>query len=116
VALRDKNFFKRLGERVAELRQDAEMTQAQLGEILGCSQQQVVSFEKARVRIPANLLPVLAQTFGVTLEDLLGVRLKTPKRGPVSKIEQQLRQLSELPRSKQRFVTEMLDTVLQQAS
>ena len=38
------------------------------------------------------------------------------KRGPKSKLQQQIEQVTQLPRTKQRFVSDMLDTVLQQAS
>ncbi len=41
---------------------------------------------------------------------------KRSKRGPASKLQQQIEQIQQLPRAKQRFVTEMLDTVIQQAS
>jgi hypothetical protein len=37
------------------------------------------------------------------------------KRGPTPKLQRQLEQLQDLPRSQQRFVSQMLDTVLQQA-
>jgi hypothetical protein len=38
------------------------------------------------------------------------------KRGPAPKPQQQIERIQQLPRSKQRFVIEMLDTVLAQAS
>ena len=57
-----------------------------------------------------------AETLAVSVEDLLGQEPQPAKRGPTPKLQEQLEQLSELPRSKQRFVSEMLDTVLQQAS
>lgn len=38
------------------------------------------------------------------------------KRGPASTLEKQIEQISQLPRAKQKFVMEMLDTVIQQAS
>lgn len=37
------------------------------------------------------------------------------KRGPTPKLQRQLERLSRLPKAKQKFVSEMLDTVLQQA-
>lgn len=37
------------------------------------------------------------------------------KRGPTPKWQRQLERLSRLPKAKQTFVSEMLDTVLQQA-
>jgi len=51
----------------------------------------------------------------VPVEELIGIESKPGKRGPTLKLQRQLEQLQQLPRSKQRFVTEMLDTVLQQA-
>jgi hypothetical protein len=37
------------------------------------------------------------------------------KRGPAPKLQQQIERIQKLPKSRQRFVMEMLDTVLQQA-
>jgi len=62
-------------------------------------------------------LPRLAQGLTVSVDALLGTgNGTTPKRGPTPKLQQQLERLSRLPRAKQRFVSEMLETVLQQAS
>ena len=36
------------------------------------------------------------------------------KRGPKSKFELQIEQINQLPRTKQKFVSDMLDTVIQQ--
>lgn len=39
----------------------------------------------------------------------------TSKRGPAPKLQQQIERIGQLPKTKQRFVMEMLDTVLAQA-
>jgi len=111
-----KKFFTKLGARVAALRKECGTTQRQLAEILGCSQQQVVSFEKARCKIPVPTLVVMAETFGVSLEELVGIEKGPKKKRSLAKLERQMEQLARLPKAKQRFVSEMLDTVLQQAS
>ena len=112
----DKTFFEALGRRIAALRAERGLTQVQLAEILGYSQQQVLSFEKGRRRVPVSALPELSHALGVSVEELLGTADDTPaKRGPAPKLQRQLEQLSELPRSQQRFVSQMIDTVLQQA-
>ncbi|WP_234422185.1 hypothetical protein [Sedimenticola thiotaurini] len=36
------------------------------------------------------------------------------KRGPTPTLQRQIEQISQLPRAKQKFVMEMLDTVIQQ--
>jgi transcriptional regulator with XRE-family HTH domain len=109
-------FFKELGSRIAALRKDRGLTQTQLGEMIGVSQQQVVSFEKGRRRVPVSTLPKLSRALGVAVEELIGVKAKPGKRGPTPKLQRQLERLQQLPRSKQRFITEMLETVLQQHS
>nr|WP_305910076.1 hypothetical protein [Methylomarinum sp. Ch1-1]MDP4523027.1 hypothetical protein [Methylomarinum sp. Ch1-1] len=38
------------------------------------------------------------------------------KRGPAPKLLKQVEQISQLPKSKQKFVMDMLDTVIQQAA
>jgi transcriptional regulator with XRE-family HTH domain len=111
----DKAFFEKLGDRIATLRNERGLTQVQLAEILGYSQQQVLSFEKGRRRVPVSALPTLSKALGVSVEELLGTESRPAKRGPTPKLQRQLEQLSQLPRSQQRFVSKMLDTVLQQA-
>jgi|ERR1700678_91464 transcriptional regulator with XRE-family HTH domain len=113
----EKVFFKQLGARIAALRKDQGMTQVQLAEALGLSQQMVASYEVGRRRAPVSLLPQIAQTLAVSLEELIGQKdLQPAKRGPAPKLQQQIERIQQLPRSKQRFVIEMLDTVLQQAA
>jgi hypothetical protein len=56
-------------------------------------------------------------TLAVSLEELIGKKDVQPaKRGPAPKLQQQIERIQRLPRAKQRFVIEMLDTVLAQAS
>jgi len=113
----EKRFFQDVGLRVAQFRKAQNLTQVQLAEMLGISQQMVASYEVGRRRIPLSLLPRLAQGLTVSVDALLGTgNGTTPKRGPTPKLQQQLERLSRLPRAKQRFVSEMLETVLQQAS
>jgi hypothetical protein len=51
---------------------------------------------------------------GLSLEELVGVPAKPGKRGPAPRLQQQLEQISRLPRARQKFVMQMIDTVLQQ--
>jgi hypothetical protein len=58
----------------------------------------------------------------MSLEELLGIAPKkaakpaAKKRGPTPRIQQQLEAVGALPRSKQRFVSQVLDSVLAQTS
>jgi hypothetical protein len=52
----------------------------------------------------------------VSLEDLFGASDRSPsKRGPAPKWQKQIEAISKLPKAKQQFVSQMLDTVLAQA-
>jgi transcriptional regulator with XRE-family HTH domain len=81
----ERAFFIELGSRIAELRKTQGITQTQLGETLGVSQQTVNSYEVARRRVPASALPILARLLGISVDSLLGEdngRTTNSKRGP----------------------------------
>ena len=111
----EKAFYQTLGIRIAQLRKEQGLTQTQLGALMGISQQHVASYEVGRRRVALALLPALARMLGVSMEELVGEEIKTTKRGPTPKLQRQLERITQLPKGKQRFVMEMLDTVLQQA-
>jgi transcriptional regulator with XRE-family HTH domain len=114
---KDDAFFKRLGARIAQARKQMDMTQIQLAERLGVAQQTLALYEVGRARIAADLLPILAEALELSLDEMLiGEPAARPagKRGPASRLQQQLDAVGQLPKAKQRFVVEMLDTVLAQ--
>jgi transcriptional regulator with XRE-family HTH domain len=114
----EREFFVQLGTRVAEQRKAANITQIQMAEKLGVSQQTINSYEVGRRRIPVSTLPVLAQILSVSIEELLGENAADPKnkRGPAPKLQRQVDVISRLPKAKQKLATDMLEAIIQQAS
>lgn len=113
----EKTFFKTMGARIAESRKASSITQVQLAEAMGVSQQTVASWEVGRRGVPVAVLPLLARTLGVTVEALIGEAGRpAAKRGPTPKLQQQVERLSRLPKTKQRVVMEMLEGLLAQAN
>lgn len=110
----DKQFFKELGSRVAQLRQQAGLSQQAVADQIGVAQQTLAHYEVGRLRMPVSLLPKLAQIFGVPGDELLGLNSGTGKRGPTPKLQQQIERLHRLPKAKQKLVMEMLEGVLMQ--
>jgi len=111
----ERSFFIDLGLRVAELRKQQNITQVQLAETLDVSQQTMQGYEAGRRRVPVSALPVLAKALGVSLEELLGeTGAAAKKRGPAPKLAQHMEKISQLPKPQQRFVMQMLETVLAQ--
>lgn len=115
---KDEQFFKELGARLAQARKARGLTQVQLAEQLGIAQQTLAHYEGGRLRLPASLLSASAQALGLPVEDLLNqpAARASAKRGPASRLQQQVERIGQLPMAKQRFVMEMLDTVLTQTS
>lgn len=110
----ERGFFVVLGNRIVRLRKDRLLTQAQLAETLGISQPTMNAYKLGQRRVPVSALPVLARALGAGLEELLG-ETATRKRGPAPKWQQQIEAIAQLPKAQQRFVSQMLDTVLTQA-
>ena len=88
---KDEGFFKALGARIA--------------------QQTLAHYEVGRLRVPASMLSTLAQLLTLSLDELINAAVpkRHGRRGPTSRLQQQT------PKTKQRFVSQMLDTVLAQA-
>jgi transcriptional regulator with XRE-family HTH domain len=118
ISNEDREFFIEMGERIAALRKAHSVTQVQLAEALGVSQQTFQAYEVGRRRIPVSALPVVAKVLNVSLDELFGTTCNTGrgKRGPASQLERSIERIGELSKQKQRFVMEMLETVLAQAN
>jgi len=111
----ERDFFAALGSRIAQQRKDQNITQVQLAETLGISQPTMNAYESGYRRMPVSTLPVLARVLGVSLEDLLGeTNAATKKRGPAPKLAQHMERISQLPKPKQRFVMQVIESVLAQ--
>ena len=117
----ERDFFEQLGKALAQARHAASLTQQQVADGLAIPQPQYASYEVGRRRVPVSMLPRLARIFKTTIDALVGgdanASLAAPaerrtRRGPPSRIERQLNAIAELPKSEQRFVSEILNTVL----
>lgn len=115
---RDKRFYEALGLRLAQFRKAQHLTQQQLAERLGISQQTLAHYEVGRLRVAVSLLPALSQALAVSFEQLIGAPTagSKSKRGPASRLQRQIEQVQALPRTQQQFVSRMLETVIKQQS
>lgn len=112
----DQEFFKAMGTRISSARKARGITQQDMADRLDIAQQTYAQYETGIRRIPASMIPKLAQHLGLTLEELMGVSYGSrSKPGPSSKLEVQIERLRQLPRATQKVVMNMLDGVLAQA-
>lgn len=112
----ERAFFIDLGARIARLRKEEGITQVKLAEQLGTSQQTITAYEVGRRRVPVSSLPKIAKLLGVSIEELIGETPKPAKRGPAPKLQQQLERITRLPKTQQRFVMQVIDSVIAQAN
>lgn len=117
ISNEEQRFMTELGRRIFLLRKEQELTQTQVARALSVSQQAVQSWEAGKRRIQISILPAVAELLQVSLEELLkdGERKTVRKRGPASRLELQFQQIGQLPKAKQKLVSEMLDAVIMQA-
>lgn len=62
-----------LHERLRQLREDRDMTQAELAAMLGTTRQQVGKYETGRQEMTAGKLAALCRALGVSADYLLGL-------------------------------------------
>ena len=64
--------------RIRELREDHDITQREMGEILVCSQRVYSNYERGDIDIPTSILIRIANYYDVSVDYLLG-RTDNPK-------------------------------------
>lgn len=64
---------KNMYQRIRDLREDADMTQKQMGEILKCSQRIYSNYERGDVDIPTQILIKLSEFHNTSVDYLLGL-------------------------------------------
>jgi transcriptional regulator with XRE-family HTH domain len=108
-----------VGARLAKLRKEAGISQAQLAELLGTTQSHVSRFEKGQRRMYDDLLAETAKVLGVTPNDILGVgpcKPIKPEEATLSRrLIQRMKQIEALPRRSQDTVIGMIDLALKGA-
>ena len=62
--------------RIRELREDNDLTQREMGEILSCSQRVYSNYERGDLDIPTDILIKLARFYNTTTDYILGLNDK----------------------------------------
>ena len=101
------------GERIAQARDLAGLTQLQLAEKLGTSQEVIAYWERKPVALRAEQLAALAEALGVSGDYLLGRHEAKPlAKSPGGKLRQVFEKAYLLPRSQQSKIVEFVETYI----
>jgi transcriptional regulator with XRE-family HTH domain len=100
-----------LGQRVADTREKAGLTQTELGQKLGVSQRVIANWERKPVALRAEQLAALADALGVSADYLLGrPDAKQPAaKGPPGKLRQAFDKAHKLPRHEQNQIVKFVE-------
>jgi len=105
----------RQGARLAALRRAAGLTQTELAQLVGETQQNIAYWEQSERPPRSDVLPKLAKVLGVKIEQLLEGDLPQLRRaGPVGKVQKIFEEVSTLPRRQQERVVEMVSALVEQ--
>ena len=97
-----------------QARRTKRLSQTELANLLGISAKAVDYYERRAKNPSLAFVRQAAEALNVPFEDLTGTSTQAAsKPGPSKKLLRQLEQIQHLPKNKQRFVSELLDTVLQ---
>ena len=105
-----------LGKRLRNARKRAGLTQKQVAEALGITQQYVTIWERKEKSINLNLLVKLADLFNVSIDELMGGKTsmagKKESTGPTGRLKRSFNSASELSRRQQEKISEVVDAMV----
>lgn len=110
--IESQNDYTKLGKRIAKYRKENNLSQKKLSEKIGISQQLLANYELGQRRIHVFILLKIATILNVTIFDLLGIKSKKVKPGPIPKIQKILEEIQGLPINKQKMIIESIDAMI----
>ncbi len=106
-----QNKRTELGERIAQARERRGISQYELADLMGVSQQSVAAWERKVSSIRSDTLIKLATVLQTSADELLG--LKAPKNpGPSGRLRQVFEQASQLPRRQQQRIVGVVEDMI----
>ena len=109
---RDFNSF---GERLATFRKAAGFTQKELSNAIGVSRRMIAYYEGETQRPPTTILPRLADTLGVSIDELLNGngQAVAPLRPMSNRLRRKLHELEKLGTKEKRQALRLLDMIIE---
>ncbi|HAJ79020.1 MAG TPA: hypothetical protein DCO75_04550 [Fibrobacteres bacterium] len=110
------NPSKELSKNIRVLRKQHGWTQTDLSKKLGCSQETITLYEKNIRKPSADLIPIIAKIFGVSVDQLYNLKenLQSTGKDKNPKLWKKFEQIEQLPPSDKRAVFKMVDGLLTQ--
>jgi transcriptional regulator with XRE-family HTH domain len=111
--------FESRGQRIARLRREKGLTQAELAQRLQVSQPVVSDYENDVIRLPADVVVEIAETLGTSTDELLGVRQPAPRSNDGIKnrrLYRRMQEIEKLPRRDQEALLRTIEAFISKTS
>ena len=107
-----------IGQRIARLRREKGMTQIELADILGVTQPVVSDYEHGALRVHGELIIQLAEIFGTSANEILGLEPKGKSDAPIKnrRLYRRVQAIDQLPKRDQEALLRTIDAFLSKAS
>jgi transcriptional regulator with XRE-family HTH domain len=105
------------GGRLAQIRQERGLTQAEFGKAVGVSQRVIAYYETESEQPPGTLLVDLGKALKVSADELLGLKPTKEKASPKrARLLKRLKRVEQLPTADQRAVLKFVDALISSRS
>jgi transcriptional regulator with XRE-family HTH domain len=94
------------------LREQANLSQREVASSLGISQPSYAKWESRDIGLTRERLNNLAVILGVEVEDFFSVDDRPKRNGPVGRARKTFETISQLPRSRQKQILDVVDVLL----
>lgn len=101
------------GDRMAKLRKNAGFSQRDLAKELGVTQRMIAYYEAQSENPPAHLLPALGELFGVSTDELLGIKPTRPAGPANQRLLHRMKQIEKLPPKEKKQLLALIDAFLE---
>jgi transcriptional regulator with XRE-family HTH domain len=106
-----------IGARLAQLRKEKGITQAELAERLEISQPMASDYERGKLRLHGELIVQLCEILGVSADELLGLNGSKPQKATKNRrLTNRLQAIDKLPKRDQDALFRTIDAFISRAS
>jgi transcriptional regulator with XRE-family HTH domain len=108
-----------LGARIARLRREKGLTQAELAQRLQVSQPAVSDYENDVIRLPADVVVQIAGILGASTDELLGMRMPAARSDHGIKnrrLYRRMQEIEKLPRRDQEALLRTIEAFISKTS
>lgn len=105
-----------LGHRIARLRRERGLTQAELAQQLEVSQPVVSDYENDVIRLPADVVVQIAEILGASTDELLGMKPAAARNSSASiknrRLYRRMQEIEKLPRRDQEALLRTIEAFI----